>query len=63
LWPDLLFFFETEARQNRAKAHEAVDHLASFLSSRKDISHAEIEPPTSSLTFGYLSPPSSSSLR
>ena len=32
------FLFETEGRQASAKALEAVDHLASFLSSREEIS-------------------------
>ena len=42
-------FFETQGQQANAKAHEAVDHLASFLSlsSREEISHLGIEPPTS----------------
>ena len=58
----LLFFFETESRQASARADEAVDHLASFLSSREEISHPGIKPPTSSLRFGYLSTIISSSL-
>ena len=36
------------------KAHEAFDHLASFMSSREKISQPGIKPPTSSLRFGYL---------
>jgi hypothetical protein len=31
------FFFETEGRQTSANAQEAVDHLASYLSSREEI--------------------------
>jgi hypothetical protein len=50
-----LFFFETEGRQASAKAHEVIDHLASFLSGREEISQPGIELPTSSLRFGYLS--------
>ena len=38
-----------------AKAQEVVDHLASFPSSREEISQPGIELPTSSLRFGYFS--------
>ena len=48
------FFFEREVRQAIAKAREAVDHLASFLSSKEEISQLGIEPPTSFLRFGIL---------
>ena len=37
------------------QAQEAVDHLASFPSSREEISQPGFEPPTSSLRFGYPS--------
>ena len=37
------------------KVQEVVDHLASFLSDRKEISQSVIKPPTSSLRFGNLS--------
>ena len=49
------FFLEPEGRQASAKAHEADDHMASFPSSREEILQPGIEPPTSSLRFGYLS--------
>ena len=42
---DFLFYYETEGRHANAK----------FLSSREEISQPGIEPPTSSLRFGYLS--------
>ena len=53
----LLFnlFLDVEGQKASAKAHEVVDHLASVLSSREEISQSEIEPPTSTLRFGYLS--------
>jgi hypothetical protein len=43
--------------KDNATTHEAiVDHLTRFyLSSREEISQSGIEPPTSSLSFGYLS--------
>ena len=47
--------FETEGRHASAKAHEAIHHLASFPSSREEISQPGYEPPTSYLRFGYLS--------
>ena len=31
---------ETEGRPTIAKAHEVVDHMASFISNREDISHS-----------------------
>ena len=43
------FYFETECRHASAKAHEVVDHLTSFLSSREEISQLGIEPPIPSL--------------
>ena len=46
---------ETEGREASVKPQEAIDHLASSMSSREEISPLEIEPPTSSLTFAYLS--------
>ena len=60
---DLLFFyfFETEGQHANAKAHEAVDHLASFLSSSEEISQPGFEPPTSSLRNLGISPPPSNS--
>ena len=45
------FFFEIEGWEANAKAHEVVDHMASFLSSREEISQPRIKPPTSSLRF------------
>ena len=51
----IYFIFEREGRQANPKAHEAVDHRASFPSGREKISQLEIKPPTSSLRFGYLS--------
>jgi hypothetical protein len=55
----ILFYFvlllETKGRQASAKAQEADDHLAIFLSSREEISQPEIELPTSFLRVGYLS--------
>ena len=36
-------FLETEGRHAMAKAEEAVDHLASFMSSREEISRPGIE--------------------
>ena len=50
----IYLFFETEGRHANARAHEALDHLASFLSSKEEISQLGIELPTSSLRFGYL---------
>ena len=46
---------ETEGRHVSAKAQEAFDHLTSFWLGREEISQPRIEPPTSSLEFGYLS--------
>ena len=51
----LLLFFKIEGRQASAKAQGAVDHVASFPSSREEISQPGFEPPTSFLRFGYLS--------
>ena len=51
----IFYFLEIEGRHANTKAHEAVDDLASFLSYREEISQLGIEPPTSSLRFGYLS--------
>ena len=53
--PNFFIFFETEGRHASAKAQEAVHHLASFPSSREEISQPGFEPPTSSLRFGYPS--------
>ena len=50
-----LFFEEKEGRHASAKAQDAIDHMASFSSCREEISNPRIEPPTSSLGFGYLS--------
>ena len=47
--------FETECRQSNVEAQEAVEHTATFMSSKEEISQPGIEPPTSSLRFGYLS--------
>ena len=49
------FFFETKGRQASAKAQEVVHHLASFPSSREEISQLGFKPPTSFLRFGYPS--------
>ena len=49
------FFLETNVQQANAKAQVVVNHLASFLSSREEISQPGIGPSTSSLRFGYLS--------
>ena len=50
------FFFETEGQHANTRAKKADDHTASFMSSREEISpQSGIEPPTSSLGFGYLS--------
>jgi hypothetical protein len=49
------FFLERESRQAKAKAQEAIDHVASISSSREEISQPGFKPPTSSLRFGYLS--------
>ena len=49
------FFFETEGQQANVKAHEAIDHPESFLSSREKISQLGIEPANSSLRFGHRS--------
>ena len=49
-----LFLFEIEGRHASAKAQVVVDHLVRFPSSREEISQPGIEPPTSSLRFGYL---------
>ena len=38
LSPICYFILKTEDRHANAKAHEAVDHLTSFLSSREEIS-------------------------
>jgi hypothetical protein len=46
---------ERESQQVNAKAHEAVDHLTSFWSSRDEISQPRIELWIFSLRFGYLS--------
>ena len=51
----IYLFIETECRHASAKAQEAIDHLAIFLSKREDISQLGFELPTSSLRFGYLS--------
>jgi hypothetical protein len=48
------FFFETEGRQVKAKAQEAVDRLASFPSGREEISQLRIELPTSSLRVAIV---------
>ena len=48
-------FFEIEGQQTNAQAQEAINHLASFLSSREEISQPGIEPPTSSSKLKYLS--------
>ena len=53
--PNFSFFGETKGRHASAKAQEALDHLASILSSREEISKPEIEPATSSLRFRHLS--------
>ena len=52
-----LFFLicEIEGRHANAKEEEADNHMPRFLSSREEISQRGIEPPTSSLRFGYLS--------
>ena len=50
----LFLLFETESRHVNARAREAVNHLASVMWSREEISQSGIEPPTSSLRFGYL---------
>jgi hypothetical protein len=42
------FLFEAEGQQASAKAHEEVDHLASFPLSREEISLSRIKLPTSS---------------
>ena len=47
--------FETEGRHVNAKAQEVVLPPRKFLSSREEMSQPGIEPPTSSLRFGYLS--------
>ena len=39
--PIFYFYFDTEGRQASAKAHEAVDHQASMLSCREDISYPQ----------------------
>ena len=56
--PHLFIYFEIEGRQTNAvtnaKAQGAIHHLASFPSSREEISQLGIKPPTSSLRFGYL---------
>jgi hypothetical protein len=49
------YFGDRRSRHANAKAQEVVDHLASFLSSREEISQPGIEPLISSLRFGYLS--------
>jgi hypothetical protein len=49
------FLMRQKGRHANTKAHEAIDHLASFLFSKEEISHPGIEPPTFSLRFGYLS--------
>jgi hypothetical protein len=51
----VFFVFETKGQQANAKAQEVVDHLASFMSCREEISQPGFEPPTSSLRFGYPS--------
>ena len=50
-----ILFFEIEGWHVNAKAREAIDHMVSFPSDGEEISQPEIEPPTSSLRFGYLS--------
>ena len=52
---NLILNFETEGRHVNAKAHEVVYHLASFFSSKEEISQSGMEPPISSLRFGYVS--------
>ena len=41
-------FFEIEGRHANTKAHDAVDHLTNFPSSREEISQLRIKLPTSS---------------
>ena len=50
-----IFIFETECRQSNVEGREVVEHTATFMSSKEEISQPGIEPPTSSLRFGYLS--------
>ena len=49
-WPFVFFnfFFEIEGQHANVKAHEAVDHLVSFMSSREEISQLGFKLPTSS---------------
>ena len=42
-------------KKNLYGAQKALDHQASFLASREKILWLEIKPPTSPLSFGYLS--------
>ena len=58
----LNIYFEIECRQGNVKVQESIDHLASFLSNFKFsinltflFDSQEIELPTSSLRFWYLS--------
>ena len=52
----IVFYLERQnADKANPKAQEAVDHLTSLSSGREEISQPGIEPPTSSLGFGYLS--------
>ena len=46
---------KSKGQQAITKAQEVVDLLGSLLSSREMTSQLGIEPPTSSLRFGYLS--------
>ena len=55
LYQGFFIFLEKEGRHANAKAHEALDHLTCFLSSREEILQPGIEPLPSSLKFGYLS--------
>lgn len=49
-------FSHTQGQQHaNAKAKEAIDHLANFMSSRVKISQTGIELLASSVRFGYLS--------
>jgi hypothetical protein len=54
------FYFETEGRHANVKAHEAVDHLVSFMSSRKEISQSESNRQLLSYDLGISSSSSSS---
>jgi hypothetical protein len=50
-----LFIYFREGRHANVKTQEAINHVASFLSSREEFFQLGIEPPTSALRFGYLS--------